>query len=845
MRRSLLALLVLALLATFTSVGAVPATGAGLVTIYQDSYGVPHIVGETREAAAYGAGYVIGRDRLFLTDVIRRLGQGRLSEILGPGGDGNGNGVGDMLEADQAMRREFFDPADIERQYRALPDRIRRLLEAYADGMNTAIAEQTANPAEASVLFPALGYQPEPWRPQDSAAVLMLFTMWAFAGEGAGGELENAALLSTLIEEQGGDEAKALAIWQDLLLRNDPSAPSVVPGDSGPGPFVSAATPAVEQIALAGNPGMAAAARAEADLFALMVRVTDRLPVPVIGSYGFAAAGTRTRSRGALLLGAPQAGLLAPSLFYEFGLHAPGSDCTGFTVPGLGPFTGIGWCNGHAWTLVAGNAGDQVDAYVETLCGDGFGYFFQGECRPMTRRTEVYLVKTTLPSLSPLAPPPAPRVVTDDVYSTVHGPVFRFDRENGRAYVFKRAQAGHFLQTFRGTLALNEARSLEELEQGARLITATYNLLYADDSGNIAYRFTGWQPVRAPTVDHRLPTPGTGGFEWQDRSLPFEDMPHVTNPTGGIVHVSQGIDSKPVSWWPRASGIFVGRIGHTAADQKTFAGETALDTERVKALNRRIISDADTVTPRLAGVIEGALAGEDPGTPLGRAFAAFAAWRDAGYPRLDVNADRKLDDPAITLFGADYLGFPRSPVWDRFMSGVWAPADRQPPGSFVGRLGQTLAAIEEPTGLFSRDYSLGWQGRFREAMGEAISALSARFGGKPMSEWLSDAPSESFTAVGVLAPGDIKVVDHGSYSQIVDLGLHRGVNVMPPGNGRADRAADIALSQATGELPPHFADQVALYEAFDFKPMKMAAADFTADPESVEVLVYPGVLTRP
>lgn len=90
----------------------------------------------------------------------------------------------------------------------------------------------------------------------------------------------------------------------------------------------------------------------------------------------------------------------------------------------------------------------------------------------------------------------------------------------------------------------------------------------------------------------------------------------------------------------------------------------------------------------------------------------------------------------------------------------------------------------------------------------------------------------------------MRVVDHATYSQIVDLGENlgqgRGVNVLPPGNGRADRAADVARFFTTGELPPHFADQIALYVGFEFKPMRMTAAVYTADPEAVEVLVYPG-----
>ena len=97
------------------------------MTITRDPFGIPHVVGDTREAMAFGAGYALATDRLFETDVIRRLAQGRLSEILGAGDNDA------TLIADETMRREFYDAADIDAQYNALPVDIRRMLQAFAD----------------------------------------------------------------------------------------------------------------------------------------------------------------------------------------------------------------------------------------------------------------------------------------------------------------------------------------------------------------------------------------------------------------------------------------------------------------------------------------------------------------------------------------------------------------------------------------------------------------------------------------------------------------------------------------------------------------------------------------
>jgi acyl-homoserine-lactone acylase len=53
------------------------------VTIYRDNFGVPHIVGETEEAAFFGYGYAQAQDHLEKMMLQYMDAQGRLSEVLG------------------------------------------------------------------------------------------------------------------------------------------------------------------------------------------------------------------------------------------------------------------------------------------------------------------------------------------------------------------------------------------------------------------------------------------------------------------------------------------------------------------------------------------------------------------------------------------------------------------------------------------------------------------------------------------------------------------------------------------------------------------------------------------
>ena len=53
------------------------------VTIYRDNFGVPHIVGETEQAAFFGYGYAQAQDHLERMMLQYRDAQGRRAEVLG------------------------------------------------------------------------------------------------------------------------------------------------------------------------------------------------------------------------------------------------------------------------------------------------------------------------------------------------------------------------------------------------------------------------------------------------------------------------------------------------------------------------------------------------------------------------------------------------------------------------------------------------------------------------------------------------------------------------------------------------------------------------------------------
>src|SRR6185503_14102968 len=69
------------------------------VEILRDKHAVPHIIAGSIEDAAFGLGFVHAQDRFWQMELMRRVGQGRLAEIVPPAIAGNG-----VVDSDRTMR---------------------------------------------------------------------------------------------------------------------------------------------------------------------------------------------------------------------------------------------------------------------------------------------------------------------------------------------------------------------------------------------------------------------------------------------------------------------------------------------------------------------------------------------------------------------------------------------------------------------------------------------------------------------------------------------------------------------------------------------------------------------
>ena len=490
------------------------------VVIDRDAYGVPHIAAPTETALFFGQGFAVAQDRLFQMETFWRAATGRLSEIQGAA----------ALTQDKQVRTVYYTPAERQAQFTALSGPVQTMMTAYVAGINAYIDSTASNPAVYKpyeyTQLPLNQVGIERWDQDKLVAVLQLF-MRRF-GEIGGEELTRMAEL----DAQGAE-------WFEANRPiNDPSAPTTIR-------VVLTASVTHPPASLDRYPaGAVAFARAASEATQQIKAETDAtlsgLGVPLkFGSFAAVVAPSLSESGHALLLGAPQMGAPAvnqKAVTSEVELTGPGGlHLAGMTVPGI-PGIIIGRTAGRAWTLTTGYT-DNVDTYLETLTSAST-YSYGGQDLSFQPIQETFhVLGGAAESYTHLR--------------TVHGPVYFQDPNNQFVAAWKYTFWKRELGMVEAFYAIWRAGSVDDFQAAAARVTMSFNLFYADDTGEVAYWHVGKYPVRPGTVDPRLPAMGDGSEEWVGE-IPFAAQPQQRNPPQGFF---VNWNNKPAPDWPQGDNV--------------------------------------------------------------------------------------------------------------------------------------------------------------------------------------------------------------------------------------------------------------------------------------------------
>lgn len=447
------------------------------VTIIRDRWGVPHIYARDEADLFFAQGYVHAQDRLFQMDASRRVGAGRLSEIVGSLG----------LASDRAARIFGWHRAAAAQVAGILADsETAAAALSYATGVNAFVAA-----GKLPLEFSLLRYTPEPWRPYDSAA-------WgAVLAWGLSVNWETELLRARLVEELGPDRAAGLT----PVIPDD--YPTIVPG-TGAGASLSQALllayhDAVQNLPLGGMPTAAAA-----------------------GSNNWVVSGEHTVSGRPILANDPHLPPLFPTIWYENHLCGGRYHVTGFTSPGV-PGVLIGHNEQIAWGIT--NAFPDIqDLYVERFHPeDRLLYEVEGTWQAAEERIEHIHVRGQR----------KPR--EERVRYTRHGPIISDLIPGAQHDLALRWMCHDRNNHMRAVLELCRATDWTSFRHALRdWAFPSQNVVYADVIGNIGYVMPGRVPIRAR--GHGLvPVPGwTNEYEWQGW-IPPEELPARFNPDEGMI----------------------------------------------------------------------------------------------------------------------------------------------------------------------------------------------------------------------------------------------------------------------------------------------------------------------
>jgi penicillin amidase len=472
-------------------------TIAGLsapVEIVRDREGVPHVFARTTDDLHCALGFLHAQERLWQMELIRRTGQGRLSEIFG-----------ERTFTTDVFLRTLDLYGHAERSVAALAPEARKTLEAYARGINAFLERKTGLleprlPPE----FLLVRHQPEPWRPADSVLVIKMM----------------ALQLSTNINH----ELMRLAFAAHGL--NAAEIEDLMPLDAGEAP------PPMPEIAqlyplrrMAATERGAAAATAQLD--------------DLVGdgaSNNWVVSGARTKSGRPLLANDPHLRLTAPSVWYlaHLALERPGAapvNVVGASLPGV-PTIVLGRGDSLAWGFTNTGA-DVQDIFIERINPDNpREYQTPDGWQPFATDNMAIAVK-------------GERTRSVERRRTRHGPVLPGFYRNlegtlGPGYVAAlqwTALSDDDTTIAAGMFDPGVRTVADVMERMRQYVAPMQSVVVADTAGAIGLIAPGRIPVRdaANKVAGRAPVPGWDGiYDWKG-FLKFEDLPRVINPPEGAM----------------------------------------------------------------------------------------------------------------------------------------------------------------------------------------------------------------------------------------------------------------------------------------------------------------------
>lgn len=644
----------------------------GAVDVVRDQYGLVHIYASAYDDALRAEGFMMARDRSVQLEVLRRIAEGRMAEIVG-------DTRPSVIDQDIAMRTiGLHRVAKAEVAALDLQGDARRGLDAMAGGISEWFARIRDGRAKLATAFASA--KPSwftPWEPADSLAVLKLSLLATSYDIDA--EIEFQQLLdrvrATFGSNASEDALRRRAGILGDLVRFAPAEPAVVQdGFSGGQPFLRPPTSSLPPGGGYYAPAVSADLLASVQGYVLAHResIAPLGRTGLIGSNVWAVQPPRSASGHAMIGADLQAALSSPSPHWFVHLDVSASSgghgsterplsVAGAAIPGV-PGVVIGFNHTVGWAS-SPTRYDVSDGFAETLSSDGTSVTTLGYDVPLTHIKE------------PIAIAGQPSLEYEVLVVPHHGPIL--PRIESHTVVPPDPGVGAISVRWIGLEPTGEiealtklmrARTVAEARDAAQSTrTGGWGWMLADAQAHIAYDAPTQIPLRdrraflwdATKTQGQLPCQilsGRGTAEWVD-SINGLELPRGIDPRSAILvdanadPVGVTLDNDPTNeTLPDGTPVYLGcwfDIGfrQDRVGQLLDAASSPLTVDAMAEVHRdgRSVLGARLVPHLIAALVraqtEATKAGTYPGlskvvktsryanAPIAELLAQFDEWR--------------------------------------------------------------------------------------------------------------------------------------------------------------------------------------------------------------------------
>ena len=453
------------------------------VKVVRDEKGMAYLHAETLNDAMRALGFVTAQDRLFQMTLTRLFAEGRICELAGEKARAL-----DIRHRTLGLHRQAIAHAAI------LEPETRRLFQNYVDGINAYIQTgEDSFPLE----FKLAGLAPESWTIADSLAILY-YMSWDTSAN-----LKTEIVAQMLVERLG--EARAREIFPL----------NVNPDDDGVFPFAAATT----------SPAAATGMQTDATLLGFLETGTHE-----VGSNNWVAGPSMSAGGKPVVCNDPHLETrILPGPWYPAGLFTPDRRVVGVHIPGL-PLMPI-FRNRHVAIGITNAYGDMQDLYVETVDPENPEHYLEGD-----RSIPFTLVRETM-RIKDKHEKSGYREESLTIRYTHRGPVVSDvlkGLETDTVMSLRWAPVETMTPAI-GVTGMITAESVADIRRAlAQANMIMLNFVFADTDGNIGWQVSGRLPIRS-SGDGTVPYAVTGSEDNWSGFVPFDMMPHATNPAKGWV----------------------------------------------------------------------------------------------------------------------------------------------------------------------------------------------------------------------------------------------------------------------------------------------------------------------